>query len=214
MIKVYTLNINNYFPEMMELTVPLMKNYAQKIGAEFVEITERKFPNYHIHYEKMQIYELGKDADWNIFFDGDVLVHPDMIDISKQDKNVVFIKDGYSASVKFLINKYFLNDKRNQGISSCFIATSNQCHNMWEQLEITPKELTNRIITLKDNLDIGITSEFYQEEYVLSYNLAKYLYTFSGISENSLFHSYKSNIKEEKLKEIKKVLKKWKLNFI
>ena len=66
MINVYTLNIDDYFPEMMEITVPLMKKYADKIGANFIEINRRKFSDWHIHYEKLQIYELGKEADWNI----------------------------------------------------------------------------------------------------------------------------------------------------
>ena len=98
-INIFTLNINNYCPEMMELTVPLMKNYATKIGAEFIEITERKFPDFHIHYEKLQIYELGKDSDWNVFFDGDVIVNNSMIDIRKLNPNMVLICD-----IKGLVN--------------------------------------------------------------------------------------------------------------
>ena len=212
MIRVFTLNINNYFPELMELTIPTMKNYAKKIGAEFIEITERKFPDYHIHYEKLQIFELGKDSHFNIFFDGDIVVNPNMIDLSKQDPNFVYIKDGYSANTKFTQNRFFYEDKRNQGISSCFLATSNLTHNIWEPLELTGKEISNRIFTAKENLDKGITSDFYQEEYVLSNNLAKYKYNFSGVPLDSMFHSYESNIKEVKLKEIKDKLKEWKIN--
>ena len=210
MKRVYTLNINNYFPKLMEITIPLMKNYAKKIGAEFVEITERKFPNWHIHYEKMQIYELGKDCEWNIFFDADVLVNPNMIDITTLNKNCVYVKDGYSANIKFLTNKYFFSDKRNQGISSCFVATTDITHKIWEPLEYTPEEATSKIITKKENLDKGITSEFYQEELALSLNLAKYKYKFSGLPLDSMFHSYNSNIKEKKLEEIKEILSKTK----
>ena len=203
---IYTLNINNYFPEMMEITIPLMKKYANKIGANFVEITKRKFPDWHIHYEKMQIYELGMDCDWNIFFDGDILVNPNMYDITKLDITKILLKDGYRADIKFTD---FINDGRNMGISSWFLASSKYCHKIWTPLNITPKNATKQIITSNENKRKGINSDFYQEELALSYNLVKYNIDFNGIPENSLFHSYESNKKEEKLNEIKIKLKEW-----
>ena len=204
MINVYTLNINDYFPEMMEITVPLMKKYADKIGANFIEINRRKFPDWHIHYEKLQIYELGKEADWNIFFDGDVLVHPDTPDFTKMGE-YVFIKDGYRANIKFT-NPIILNDKRNQGISTCFISSPKQYHNIWKPLKCNPCVVDSQIIMSKENLKIGINSDFYQDEFTLSFNLTLHKIEYSGIPNGYLFHSYKSNLKEEKLKELKEIL--------
>ena len=210
-INVYTLNINNYFPELMEITIPFMKKYAHKIGAEFIEINERKFPNYHIHYEKMQIYELGKDVDWNIFFDGDLLVNNSMFDISKSDNNTILLKDGFNVDIKFTMNKYFYFDKRKQGISGCFIATPKKCHNIWENLDLSPKEINSKIIVSGNDLNRGIDASFYQEEYVLSYNLAKYKYNFNGVKKDDMFHSYESNTRDIKLNEIKQKIKEWNL---
>ena len=78
----YTLNIGNYGPEITALTYPYMRRYAEKIGADFFIITERKFPGWPVTFEKLQIYELSQQHanDWNIFCDGDCLIHPDLMD--------------------------------------------------------------------------------------------------------------------------------------
>ena len=75
----FTLNVNKYSPEIVELTYPHLKAYAHKIGAEFVEITERKFKKMPVTYEKLQIFNLGKDNDWNIFIDADAMIQPMML---------------------------------------------------------------------------------------------------------------------------------------
>jgi len=208
--KIFTLNINNYCPELMSITTPLMKAYADRIGAEFIEIKERKFPDYHIHFEKVQIWELGKDTDWNAFFDADVLIHPTMFyDITKLNPNLVYVKDGYRANIKFHPNEYFKNDKRNQGISSCAIVSSKENHILWQPLDMTAKEIDDEIITMEENKLKGITSSFYQEEYLLSYNIAKYKINYSGMQQGYIFHSYSSNDIQTKIKELEDILKKW-----
>ena len=68
---VYLLNIGDYEPEITSLTYPYISRYASKIGAAVHLITERKFPEWPITYEKLQIYELGRQHgnDWNIYID-------------------------------------------------------------------------------------------------------------------------------------------------
>jgi len=202
--RVFTLNINNYFPELMEITIPLMEEYADKIGAEFIEIKERKFPDWHIHNEKLQIYELGKDSEWNIFFDGDLLVHPKFQDLTKSEPTI-FIKDGYSNSMKYKPNKHFLNDRRNQGIASCLLASHIKYHNIWKPLDMTPDEVTDQIVGGKDE-------DYSQNEFILSYNLAKYQIPYNGLDQTYIYHSYETDAsKEIKLKEIKSILDKWQI---
>ena len=36
---VFTLNVNDYAPEIRQYSYPLLRYYARKIGAEFVEMT-------------------------------------------------------------------------------------------------------------------------------------------------------------------------------
>ena len=79
---VHVVYINDYFPELWKYTFPSIEYYARKIGAELNVITERKFPDWHIHYEKTQVWEAGKNADANILFDSDILIHPEFPDFN------------------------------------------------------------------------------------------------------------------------------------
>lgn len=80
---VWTLLVNDYFPELAAITAPNHQEYARAIGAEFRRITERRYPEWHPTYEKVQTFELGRDADWNIHIDADLMVAPTMLDITK-----------------------------------------------------------------------------------------------------------------------------------
>ena len=71
----------DYYKEITAISLPALEAYANKIGAKFTRITERKFPNMHVAYEKLQMYELGKDNDWNLSFDADILLHNDMYNV-------------------------------------------------------------------------------------------------------------------------------------
>jgi len=80
---IFTLDLNKFEPAIRELTAPLLYHYAEKIGAEVVEITEDKFPGYPAIQNKLQIYELARATSrctcgelfgpWKVWDDGD---HP------------------------------------------------------------------------------------------------------------------------------------------
>lgn len=91
-IAVWVLNIGNYRPEISKHTLPTIKAFADRIGAEYREITERKFQGWPITYEKMQVYELGKDYDWNILCDADVLISskmPDLVKLAEKETDTI-----------------------------------------------------------------------------------------------------------------------------
>ena len=48
---IHVVNINNFFPELFALTYPTVKAYAERCGYMINLITERKFPDYPLHYE-------------------------------------------------------------------------------------------------------------------------------------------------------------------
>ena len=52
---IYLLNIDDYAPELTALTYPHVEFYAGKIGAETYVIDTRKFPEWDLDYEKLQI---------------------------------------------------------------------------------------------------------------------------------------------------------------
>ena len=88
----HVLNINDFFPELFALTYPTIKAYADMTGFTINLITERKFPDYPINYEKMQVYKDGEGADYNMLCDADMLIHPHFPDVATivKPENVAF----------------------------------------------------------------------------------------------------------------------------
>ena len=88
---IHVLNINDFFPELFALTFPTIQSYAQKHGFQINLITQRKFPDYPINYEKMQVFEDGREAELNMLCDADMLIHPHFPDIREIVKNPAYV---------------------------------------------------------------------------------------------------------------------------
>lgn len=205
---IHVVYINDYFPELWEMCLPSIKYYAYKIGAELNIITERKFPQWHINYEKTQVYECGKYADANFLIDADVLIHPNFPDFSNgiTFPHHIAFNDGYHASSKFKIhnNFYFQRDNRDVGIASNALISFKSTHDVWEPLDITPEE--GREITFVREGDI--------DEYLLSHNMAKYGLKYTGITwekwQRYFFVHIGCGNKKLALETAKNVLYNWK----
>lgn len=162
---IHVVAVNNYFPELLELTYKTMELYAKKTQSKLNVITERKFPDWPVLTEKLQVYNYD-DYDWNILMDADILIHPDAYDpLIRFDPRLVGNKDEYPASNQLRMDKYFLRDGRNVGISGCLICTSRLTHDLWEfPTDLTKEEVIGNILQERKCVD----------EYVVSRNLAKY----------------------------------------
>jgi hypothetical protein len=117
---IFTLNVDDYDPDITAITYPLIKKYAHKIRADFHTITERKSPDRPPVYEKLQIYDLARemDLDWAIYLDSDALVHPDMFDITEFiGKDTVCHNGSDMANNRWRYDNYFRRDGRH--IGSC-----------------------------------------------------------------------------------------------
>src|SRR5882672_8362849 len=140
---IFTLNVDGYSSEITELTYPLIKQYANKIGADFHIIKTRKYPEYPAVYEKMQIYDLGREMqnDWNIYIDSDALVHPDMFDVTEfLSKDTVCHNGTDMANNRWRYDRYFQRDKRHIGSCNWFTIASDWCLDLWHPLDIAYKE--------------------------------------------------------------------------
>jgi lipopolysaccharide biosynthesis glycosyltransferase len=76
---VMTINIGKPFADLGEQTMPLMKNYAETIGADFVVIDQvkQKHPSqYSAYWAKFQLYNFFDRYDRILFLDLDVLIYP------------------------------------------------------------------------------------------------------------------------------------------
>jgi hypothetical protein len=215
-IKIYLLNIDNYFPEMWNICHPTIQAYADKINAELVIITQRKFSSWHITYEKAQVYELGKNNDWNIAMDSDILIHPDMPDLTQRVPSYcIGLRDTYPADSLFRINDYFYRDRRKIGISGVFAMASNYCHDYWTPLPESQESYLYYIKPWADEIKRGVKQEHFITEYWQSMNLARFGLHYTGIlneDERWMFHhSYHARTNDQKLKEALLVLEKWSL---
>ena len=124
---VFTLAVNNYAPELTKLTFPFMKKYADNIGADFHVIRERRFPGWPAVYEKLQIHRLAQEMgnDWNIFFDADTMVHPELPDITEHlSLNHVANYQSDSAGVRWKYDRVFRRDGRNIGTCTVMLIPS------------------------------------------------------------------------------------------
>jgi len=221
---VFTLNLNGYAPEITELTYPLIEAYAHKIGADFHIIRERKFPEWPITFEKLQIHELGQDNDWNIYIDSDTLIHPDTPDMTQllpRDTVSHFGKD--FSLVRWRTDRYFQRDGRNIGSGNWLAVASNLCIDLWKPpTDLTPKEAIGNIFpTVPERLTGLINPEHLVDDYILSRNIAKYGLKFKLMKEvfeeagfkdgGGFFYHHYLFATAQKVIELKKVLRTWNL---
>lgn len=170
---VFVVRVENFLPELCKITVPTIEKYAQKIGANFVEITERKFPGFPPTYEKMQVFELGNGADWNILIDADYLISPSAPDFTLGlSSNYVSSLEAYDARKIFRTDSVFEEDGRYIGIAANFVITDLFTHNLWQPGVEDWGRARQNLLMREVNID----------EYCISHNLSKYHYSFTGLN--------------------------------
>ena len=166
-ICVHVVDIDDYFPELKELTLPTIERFCDNIKADLNVVTERRFPDWPMLTEKLQIYENGKGYPFNILLDLDILVHPDCY--NPFEKNIpetyCAFKDNFHSDQQHINDIYFARDGRNVGISGCAVFTTFYTHDLWKfPIELSKEEIYENILQERKTVD----------EYVASRNLAKY----------------------------------------
>lgn len=221
---IFTLSVNDYAPEIRELTYPLIKRYAEKIGADFYTISERKWPEAAPVYEKLQIYELAQEMqnDWNIYIDSDTLIHPDFMDITNHIPRDTVAHNGCdTADNRWTYDRFFHRDGRHIGSCNWFTVASDWCIDLWRPLDdITLEEAYANINPTVNELNTIITPDHLIDDYTLSRNIAKYglkFVTFRKIladlgypQPGFLWHLYTIPI-EHKVVLMKSVLNQWRV---
>lgn len=136
---IYSLVINDYEPAIRALTFPLLQAWAKKIGAEVQLITERKFPDWPVTYEKLQVSQFAAEnqADWHIFIDADALVNPELFDITAHlSKDTVMHNGKDMNGVRWKMNEWFLRDGRWIGSCNWLCIGSDWCaQDLWRPLD-------------------------------------------------------------------------------
>jgi hypothetical protein len=221
---IFTLDVDNFDKEITAITYPLIERYAQKIGAEFVVISERKFPDWPPVYEKIQIYELGQqmENDWNIYIDADALIHPDLYDLTVIiPKDTVLHHGNDFAPIRWRYDRFFLRDGRHLGSGNWFTIASDWCIELWKPLDdLTLDEAKENIFPIQDEINAGVFDPSHLiDDYTLSRNIAKYGLKFAPLRKfmeqfglpgggNYFYHNYLAP-REGKIVEFKNVLRRW-----
>lgn len=217
---IWTLNIANYAPEVTALTYPLLKNYAHKIGAEFEVITKRQFPDWPVVYEKLQIFELGADNDWNIYIDSDALVHPDMFDPTDHvPMNTVLHNGRDMAGNRWRYDRHFRRDGRHIGSCNWFTCAPRDCIDLWKPLDdLTLAQALDNIFPIVAELNSEcFNRDHLIDDYTLSRNIATFglkhtcildIMKAEGHGGDYLWHLYTIPV-AEKVRQMKEVLRRW-----
>lgn len=220
---VYTLNVGPYAPEITELTYPLIRAWARRMRAEFVVIDQRRFPEWPVTYEKLQIYERAQERndDWSIFIDSDALVHPEAPDFTRlipKDTVAHYFND--MAAIRWTYDRFFQRDGRHIGSGNWLAIASAWCLELWKPLDdLTLSEALANIQPTQFEQRAGVTPEHLIDDYVLSRNIAKYGLKFThvkAIQERTeclgefFRHDYTMSV-ADKVVALKKILEDWKL---
>lgn len=235
---VFTLNVDGYAPEITALTYPLIEAYAHKIGADFHIISERKFPEWPVTYEKLQIFELAREMgnDWNIYIDSDALIHPDTPDLTALlPRDTVAHHGKDCAPVRWKTDKYFQRDGRHFGTGNWLTVASDLCLDLWRPLDdLTPAQaIANIFPTVFERISGVVNRSHLIDDYALSRNIARFglkattfreIFSKLGYKEVRdatghvlqneggyfFFHHYLFPL-DQKVVQMKKVLRNWKV---
>jgi hypothetical protein len=210
---VFTLNVNGFSPEITAITYPLIKYWAHKIGAGFHVITERKFPEWPVTYEKLQVFELARQMgnDWNIYVDSDAIIHPETLDWTAYIPRDTVAHNGHDmANIRWRYDRYFLRDGRNIGSCNWMTIASDWCADLWRPLDdLSPDQAIDNISPTVDEYNTVITAEHLIDDYTLSRNIARFGLKFKPLKQiivdlgmpeaNFFWHAYTVSA-EDKIK--------------
>ena len=221
-VSLYTLNVNGFSPEITDLTFPLLKRYAEKIEAEFVEIKERCYPEMPAVYEKFQIHRLMEERgdDWALFWDADALVHPDLPNLTELISPDTVAHNGVDfGPVRWQYDDYLRRDGRH--ISSCTwcVICPRMCRDLWQPLtDLTLEQAVARIFPIQNELNTTKTPTSLIDDFVLSRNIARYGLKFVTLTDlfkrwpgsdgGYFWHAY-TIPPDEKLVAMRAQLKTW-----
>jgi hypothetical protein len=217
---IFTLNVDDYAPGITAITYPLIERYAHKIGAEFHVIRDRKYPDCPPVFEKMQIYDLGRQQgnDWNIYIDSDALVHPDMFDVTEFIRKDTICHNGSDmANNRWRYDHYFRRDGRHIGSCNWFTVASDWCLDLWHPLDIPYEQALENIFPVQHELNTVVTREHLIDDYILSRNIARFGLKFTTVSKimadlndvgNYFWHQYTIDT-AEKVRQMNEVLENW-----
>ena len=184
---IFTLNIGDYAPEIRAITRPWLEYYANKIEADIFDITERRFPEFPVTYEKLQIWEIAQTlkSDWYIYIDSDALINPETPDFTNHlNKDTVAHNGRDYAGIRWTYDRYFRRDGRNIGSCNWLTIASDWCLDLWTPLDIPlERALANIRPIIDEHMSGECKDEHLIDDYTLSRNIARFGLKFTTLTE-------------------------------
>jgi lipopolysaccharide biosynthesis glycosyltransferase len=101
---VITINIGTAMQRMADMTIPTMRAYAQRIGADFIVIDKipasYQFQDYSAYWAKFILRDYLESYDRLMYVDLDTIVHnncPNMFELVPEDRFAALIEDDYGV---------------------------------------------------------------------------------------------------------------------
>lgn len=88
---IVTLAVDDHLP-VLDITRPLMQAYAERVGAEFIEITDDHYPQWPMD-NKWRVRSYAWHYERTLFLDSDVLIMPDSPNIFEQETAPICVRD-------------------------------------------------------------------------------------------------------------------------
>lgn len=185
----FVVRVDDYFPELCEITLPTIERYAQDIGASFTVIDQRQYPDFPPTYEKFQIYDLGSDNDLNILVDSDIAITEDMYDVTDLlTEGQVGVWMQYDPRLTIKEDEYIRLDGSDTIAATNFVVTTRHTHEIWRPFDMSVDRVLGRM-----------RRPFVVDEYCFGRNSKMYGIPYRGIispgAEGNLF--FHANINTE-----------------
>jgi hypothetical protein len=137
--------------------------YAKRIGADFNIISERKYPEWPITYEKMQMYECGKKYSCNILMDCDIWLDPFMYDITELvPRGSIGAWMEYDPSITIKEDEFLKLDGSDRVPATNCVVAHSEIHEVWKPFDLPLPVAVSRM-----------KREFVIDEYCVGRNVKK-----------------------------------------
>jgi len=214
---VLTISIGDHYNNLSELTSPIIKKYADKIGADFLNINEFNRQYITQKWNKFHIYDLLSKYKRILYLDIDILVRddaPNLFDIVPESKLGMFNEGRYVPRGEFIeqASEYYgepIKKWNGKFYNSGVMVISRKHRNVFK----LPKGV-DYVETDQPYINLRITNdnvEMYDLDF--RYNRMDILDKFCGISRlDSYFVHYAGAPKEIQKSVMENDLKQWKLD--
>ena len=151
-----------------------------------------------------------------------LLIHPDFFDVTETIPiDTVMNIDADNAFTRYKINNYFKRDGRGISFAGCFFVVPKICLDILNRPKMSKDKILSQIYPINKEIKFGYKPDHLIDEYIMSYNLAKYGLKYRSFrkwisTENTFFngewiyHDYCINTKE-KIEKIKNTIVSWDL---